>query len=230
MLQGGTHMGSLCPEVQPPYPFIYLFDRKGLFPFCILSIDKWYPLHVCSSELCTPFNCCKCTVFWIWINHKTRTSSWLFHSHKMHLSAILGLFTDWNDRFPYPCTWRLKKLSPWVEPPCIGHYMEYPPPNPMEGNVMYANDKWWWRFSHSLDLHSCLLKTVTLDLSYIKTYEQKFYWQITFPPKEMNMVLVWGMSNMFVLKTYLSRHLIFFWLTANLYIHFCSFQANINIL
>lgn len=26
--------------------------------------------------------------------------SWLFHSHKLHLLAALGLFTDRNDRFP----------------------------------------------------------------------------------------------------------------------------------
>ena len=43
-----------------------------------------------------------------------------FYIHKMHLLALLGFLTDWNDRFPYPLiyltsgiptlsyTWRLK--------------------------------------------------------------------------------------------------------------------------
>ena len=26
----------------------------------------------------------------------------IFHSRKMHLLALCGLFTDWNDRFPFP--------------------------------------------------------------------------------------------------------------------------------
>ena len=38
----------------------------------------------------------------IWTNHKTRVFSQLFHSQKMHLLAPCGLFTDWNDRFPFP--------------------------------------------------------------------------------------------------------------------------------
>ena len=39
------------------------------------------------------------------MNHKTETSAKLFHSHKMHLAGIInlfGLFTEPNDRFPYP--------------------------------------------------------------------------------------------------------------------------------
>ena len=34
--------------------------------------------------------------------HKTRTFLEPFLSHKLHLLALLGLFTDRNDRFPYP--------------------------------------------------------------------------------------------------------------------------------
>ena len=34
------------------------------------------------------------------LNHKTRTFSRLSDSHKRHLSALFGLFTDLNDRFP----------------------------------------------------------------------------------------------------------------------------------
>ena len=34
-------------------------------PFGILSIDKWYPFYIASSELCTSLNCNKYTVFLI---------------------------------------------------------------------------------------------------------------------------------------------------------------------
>ena len=69
---------------------------------------------------------------------------WLFHSHKMGLSALLGPFTDRNERFPYPfiyfnyeiptctlssisCTWSLTERYPFLaEPPRIGRYREYP--------------------------------------------------------------------------------------------------------
>ena len=37
-------------------------------------------------------------------SHKTRTFYRLFHNHKMHLLALLGLITDLNDRFSYPYT------------------------------------------------------------------------------------------------------------------------------
>ena len=34
----------------------------------------------------------------------------LFHSHKMHLLALLGLFTDRNDKIPYPFIYFVKFL------------------------------------------------------------------------------------------------------------------------
>ena len=67
--------GRLCPGVQP----LTLTQKR--YHFCIPHIEKWYPFHIPTLELCIPFNCCKCTVFTIWINHKTRTFSWLSHSH-----------------------------------------------------------------------------------------------------------------------------------------------------
>ena len=45
----------------------------------------------------------------------------------MLLLALLGLFTDQSDQFPY-FTWNLKRYPFQVDPPCIGHYKEYPPP------------------------------------------------------------------------------------------------------
>ena len=44
-----------------------------------------------------------------------------FLNHKIHLLAIVGLFINTNERFPYPFP---------EEPPCIGHCKEYPPPPP----------------------------------------------------------------------------------------------------
>ena len=116
--------GRLHPEVGPlNYHSIYRFWQKSP-PFRIPSIDKWYPFHTPSIELCIPFNNCKCIVFNIsWINHKTRTFSQLFHCLKMHLLALLSLFTDEMTCFPthsytsaseianISYTWRLKKLT-----------------------------------------------------------------------------------------------------------------------
>ena len=36
---------------------------KYTYCFRIPFIDKWYPFHMSSLELCFPFNCHKCTVF-----------------------------------------------------------------------------------------------------------------------------------------------------------------------
>ena len=47
------------------------------------------------------FNRCKCTVFQITINHILERFP-TFSSHKIHLLALLGSFTDLHDRFPYP--------------------------------------------------------------------------------------------------------------------------------
>ena len=56
-----------------------------------------------------------CTVFWIQVNHKNRTFSRLFHSHKMHLLAFLGLFTERKDTFYHP----LKHINWWNAFPFI---------------------------------------------------------------------------------------------------------------
>ena len=38
------------------------------------------------AEFCIPFNCCKCTFFWIWLNHR------LFRSHKMQTEMTVLQF------------------------------------------------------------------------------------------------------------------------------------------
>ena len=121
-----------------PYPSVYHFWQKT-YPFWTASIDKCYPFHIPSLESCIPFNCCKSTLFKIWIDHKTRTLSRLFHSYKVHLLALLGLLQTKVTDFPTLYTFHIVQLmkSPpihiaeaWkrypfgVEPPCISHYQE----------------------------------------------------------------------------------------------------------
>ena len=89
----------LRPEAQPLTLLYTFWTAKVPLSYTFYQQLKWYPFHIPILELCIPFNCCKYTV-WIWINHRTISFSRLFHSHKMHLLALLGLFTDRNDRFP----------------------------------------------------------------------------------------------------------------------------------
>ena len=83
-----------------PHPYIYTIFAQKKYLFRITSIDKWYYFtYLFRTMHPFDFNCCKYTVSKIWINHKTRTFSWLFHCHKIDL---LALFMHQNNRFPYP--------------------------------------------------------------------------------------------------------------------------------
>ena len=60
-------------------------------------------IHMPSFELCIPLTGVNAlSLECEYITHKTRTFSRLFRNHKIHLSALFGLFIDRNDRFPYP--------------------------------------------------------------------------------------------------------------------------------
>ena len=84
-----------------PLPFYTAFSQKR-YPFHIPSIDKWHHFHIPSLELSILFNCCKCTVFQVWINHKIRFCR-PFHSHKKNASVSpFCPFYDRNDKAPYP--------------------------------------------------------------------------------------------------------------------------------
>ena len=93
-----------------PFPFYIPFLTKEV---SLLYTFHWQNLSMEGIQngtpftylLLNPFDCFKCTVFWIWINHKTRTSSLLSRSNKMHLITLFGLFTDRHDWFPYPFTY-----------------------------------------------------------------------------------------------------------------------------
>ena len=93
---------SQTKNMSNPLPFYisFLTDKLPVshtFYWQMIPLPRRMP----GLELCLPLNCCKCIVFKIWINHKTRTFSRLFHTHKTHLLALLGLSTDRQDKFPY---------------------------------------------------------------------------------------------------------------------------------
>ena len=105
--------GEAPPRGLTPYPFIHHFSQKRYrYPLQITFFDKWYLFHIPSFELCIHLNSCKCTVFKIWINHKTRTFFPLLHRHKMHLSALLGFYTNWKDIFSYPFIYIINWWNP----------------------------------------------------------------------------------------------------------------------
>lgn len=82
------HMLRSCLlEVEPLTLLHSISDRKG--PFTIPSIVKWYYSFHKSLELSVPSNFCRLLsidiVIKLYINHKTRTCTRLFQSHKLHL-------------------------------------------------------------------------------------------------------------------------------------------------
>jgi len=92
----------------------------------------------CSLALCIHFSSCTGTLFTILINHKTRMVSLLSHKNNMHLLALLGFHQlKWQIFLPFHVLQLVKSLPshrpeactryPFqAEPPCIGHYGEYP--------------------------------------------------------------------------------------------------------
>ena len=70
-----------------PYPFIHPLWKKR-YPFRKYSFDQCYPFHIPSLEHCIPWTAAK-ALSTIWIYHKIRTYSRLFHSNKMHLLALV---------------------------------------------------------------------------------------------------------------------------------------------
>ena len=74
-------LGGAPPQGPTPYPLIYHFWQER-YPFH-KPTGKWYLFHMSTLEICIPFNCCKCSVFWLWINHKTRLFYRPCHCHKV---------------------------------------------------------------------------------------------------------------------------------------------------
>ena len=133
--------GKAPPRGPTPYLVIIYHFWQKMSPFRILSINLRYPFHIPSLEQCKAFTAVialslKCR----WLNHKPES----FHSHKMHLLALLDpLFTNRNDRSPYPfiylyfnkwnpypfisLTWRLRKVPIWGGASLYGPSSGVPP-------------------------------------------------------------------------------------------------------
>ena len=89
---GGFQNPGICLQAFPsflPHPLPALL-LAPLFSRSLTLVPHSFRLN--RTETLATQASCKCTVFQIWINHKTR----------MHLLALLGIFTDQNDRFLYP--------------------------------------------------------------------------------------------------------------------------------
>ena len=129
----------LYEEAPPMYS---IFDRKGtpIAGIHIPSSDKWYSFHEPFIERCIPFNCCKWTVFKIWINHKTRMFFTTISQPKKKTSVSpFGFFyrSKWQISLPFHILQQVKSRhlhipeawnrSPFrTEPPLMGNYREYP--------------------------------------------------------------------------------------------------------
>ena len=136
--------GGAPPRGPTLYLGIYLFWKKR-YPLRITSIDKWYPFHIPSSKFGIPFNCFKCTVLKIFINHTSRTFSGLYQRWNTSVSPLEPFYqTKWHISQPFH-TLQLeisrlpfRYLKPEKSKPFreehrrIGRYMEYPPLPPWE--------------------------------------------------------------------------------------------------
>ena len=131
--------GGSAPRSNPS-SFYIPFSRER-YPFRIPSIDQWYPFHITCIELCIPFNCCKCTVFEIGINHKIKRTSRLYIAIKITCQPFWALSqTQFNfllffllqlvNSQPFHTPEACKRYPFRAEPPSRGHHMEYPPPPP----------------------------------------------------------------------------------------------------
>ena len=81
--------GRLRPEVTPLTPLYTTFTRHGT-PFTYLVYNFAYL-----------FDCCKYTFLKIWIKYKTKTISWLFHSHVKDIKGICYPFWTFLKSLPF---------------------------------------------------------------------------------------------------------------------------------
>ena len=114
-IQGGSAPRS------NPLPFYIPFLTEKV-PLQYTFYWHWYPFHNPSLELCILLNCCKCTVFKIWINHKTRPFTLLFSQLWYICKPFLGflptemtvfpilLYTSTSEIPNLSYTWGLKKV------------------------------------------------------------------------------------------------------------------------
>ena len=96
--------------------YIFLLREKVPLPYTVPLTDKWYPFRIPSLELCISFSCCKCTVFKLWINHKTDQEivSTFSQPQNPSVSPFRSFCRPKWHIFPYPLiyfnhTWSLEK-------------------------------------------------------------------------------------------------------------------------
>ena len=129
--------------------FAYPYGREGILAFRMPCIGKWYSCHITSLEVCIALNCCRYTVFKIWINHKTRTlfrlstaircicqPFWAFLQPKMTDFPGAALWCTSTNGFPaLSHAWSLEKVYLSGGASHIGHYREYPLRAPMADRI-----------------------------------------------------------------------------------------------
>ena len=105
------------------------------------QIEKWYLFHIPNLELCTPFNCYKCTGFEICKKSQNQNFFWTFSQTEMTHFPTLS-YTSISKRECLP--FHLPKAeigSPFrVKPFRIGHFWGYPP-----GMCSGVKDSQWWK-------------------------------------------------------------------------------------
>ena len=96
--------GRLCPKVQTLIFLYTILVEKGTpFIYLLLTTGTRTRNLKLELELCILLTTVNTLSSKYSINHKKpRTFSRLFDSHKIHLSALLGIFICQNDRFPQP--------------------------------------------------------------------------------------------------------------------------------
>ena len=120
------------------YPWCTIFDRKGILSY--IFYWQMVPLLHTSSQHCIPFNCCKCTVFYIRKNHKSNHKVFLPFSHPKDVLTKVGPFTDRNDRLPYP----LIHFKYW-DPPPPSHSSVRMPELHANLKMVYITGEHFWR-------------------------------------------------------------------------------------
>ena len=138
------HTGRLRPEVQLLTLLYTIFGRKRT-PFVYLLLTNGAPFtgHIFPTlELSISSNYCKCTFFKVWMNLKLECFLniftaikcvcyffWVFFWTKMtEFPALSYTSTSEIRNLSYTSTEAYKRYPFQTEPPCMGHYSEYPLP------------------------------------------------------------------------------------------------------
>ena len=121
------------PRSNPLHFYIPFLTEKGTHFEYLLLINGTPFTNLNSLERCIPFNCCE----WLSLkhekNHKASKFLRLFHSH---INPSISLFKSvyrldilqLMKSQPFHIAEAWKRYLFRAEPPCIGHYTEYPHP------------------------------------------------------------------------------------------------------